>query len=201
MDLHRRHPGLRIGRQGRPWDHVVPAILGPKVTTTETGRSLRALARTMGEPAPGPDGLWLLPTPDRLAATPYHELHPFGIERRRAETLQRTALAMGRIERAPGTESMDRELRRVRGIGPWTSALVRDRTLGDPDAVPVGDYHLPNSVAWLLAGEARADDDRMLELLEPYAGHRGRVLRLVKVSGTKAPRYGPRSTPRDFRGM
>jgi 3-methyladenine DNA glycosylase/8-oxoguanine DNA glycosylase len=96
---------------------------------------------------------------------------------------------------------MDAELQRVRGIGPWTSALVRDRALGDPDAVPVGDYHLPNGVAWLLAGEPRADDERMLELLEPYAGHRGRVIRLVKVSGTKAPRHGPRSTPRDFRSM
>jgi hypothetical protein len=32
----------------------------------------------------------------------------------------------------------------------------------------------------------------MLELLEPYAGHRGRVIRLVGVSGEKAPRYGPR---------
>ena len=32
--------------------------------------------------------------------------------------------------------------------------------LGDPDAVPIADYHLPNWVAWNLVGEARADDDR-----------------------------------------
>jgi hypothetical protein len=32
----------------------------------------------------------------------------------------------------------------------------------------------------------------MLELLEPYRGHRGRVLRLLFAAGIEAPRYGPR---------
>jgi len=42
------------------------------------------------------------------------------------------------------------------GIGPWTAAEGTARALGDADAVSVGDYHLPNLVAWALAGEARA---------------------------------------------
>jgi 3-methyladenine DNA glycosylase/8-oxoguanine DNA glycosylase len=63
---------------------------------------------------------------------------------------------------------------------------------GDADAVSVGDYHLPNLVAYALAGEPRADDARMLELLEPYRGHRGRVIRLVMAGGRSPPRYGPR---------
>ncbi|MEZ5297750.1 MAG: hypothetical protein R2697_16170 [Ilumatobacteraceae bacterium] len=49
--------------------------------------------------------------------------------------------------------------------------------LGDVDAVIVGDYHFPNTVAWALAGEARGDDDRMLALLEPYSRQQGRVLK------------------------
>jgi hypothetical protein len=32
----------------------------------------------------------------------------------------------------------------------------------------------------------------MLELLEPYRGHRGRVLRLLLAGGIAAPRRGPR---------
>jgi 3-methyladenine DNA glycosylase/8-oxoguanine DNA glycosylase len=67
---------------------------------------------------------------------------------------------------------------------------------GDPDAVSVGDYHIPNLVAWALAGEPRGDDARMLSLLEPYRGQRGRVQRLLEVSGIRAPRYGPRLAPR-----
>jgi 3-methyladenine DNA glycosylase/8-oxoguanine DNA glycosylase len=60
--------------------------------------------------------------------------------------------------------------------------------LGDPDAVPVGDLHLPHEVGWALAGEPGADDARMLELLDPYRGHRFRVLRLLMAAGRVRPR-------------
>jgi hypothetical protein len=36
----------------------------------------------------------------------------------------------------------------------------------------------------------------MLELLEPYRGQRARVVRLLELSGIRAPRYGPRLSPR-----
>ncbi|MDP9388413.1 MAG: DNA-3-methyladenine glycosylase 2 family protein, partial [Actinomycetota bacterium] len=88
--------------------------------------------------------------------------------------------------------------RALPGVGPWSAAKVGLVALGDADAVCVGDYHLPNQVAWALAGEPRAGDDRMLELLEPYRGHRGRVTRLLVAGGVRAPRYGPRSTVRSF---
>jgi hypothetical protein len=51
-------------------------------------------------------------------------------------------------------------------------------------------------VAWALAGEPRGTDERMLELLEPYRGQRGRVVRLLEASGIRAPAYGPRLAPR-----
>jgi 3-methyladenine DNA glycosylase/8-oxoguanine DNA glycosylase len=84
----------------------------------------------------------------------------------------------------------------VPGIGPWTAAEVGVRALGDPDAVSVGDFHLPNLVAFALAGEPRANDARMLELLEPYRGQRARVIRLLELSAIRPPRYGPRLSPR-----
>jgi 3-methyladenine DNA glycosylase/8-oxoguanine DNA glycosylase len=67
--------------------------------------------------------------------------------------------------------------------------------LGDPDAVLLGDLHLPSTVSWALAREPRGDDARMLELLEPWRGHRGRVVRLIRSAGRSAPRRGPRYTP------
>jgi hypothetical protein len=66
----------------------------------------------------------------------------------------------------------------------------------DPDALSIGHNHNPNKVAWALAGEPRADDARMLELLEPYRGQRGRVQRLLEVGLVSAPRNGPRVAPR-----
>jgi 3-methyladenine DNA glycosylase/8-oxoguanine DNA glycosylase len=94
-----------------------------------------------------------------------------------------------------------RRLRALPGVGPWTAAEVGLRALGDPDAVSVGDYHLPSLVSWALAGESRADDARMLELLEPFRGQRARVVRLLEASGIRAPRYGPRMAPRSIAGI
>jgi 3-methyladenine DNA glycosylase/8-oxoguanine DNA glycosylase len=58
----------------------------------------------------------------------------------------------------------------------------------------VGDYHLKNHVAWVLAGEVRGSDERMVELLEPYRPHRARMMRVIELSGITAPRFGPRLT-------
>ena len=93
---------------------------------------------------------------------------------------------------AAGTVVAAARLALLRGVGPWTIGSVLGPALGDPDAVAVGDYHLANMVAWALAGEPRATDDRMLELLEPFRGQRGRVIRLIGLSGPRAP--GVRST-------
>ena len=78
------------------------------------------------------------------------------------------------------------------GVGPWSAAEVSVVALGDRDVVSMGDYHLPHQVSWALAGEARGSEARMLELLEPYRGHRARVIRLLTLGGIQAPRLGPR---------
>ena len=38
-------------------------------------------------------------------------------------------------------------------------------------------------------------DARMLELLAPYEGQRGRVIRLLEAARIKIPRFGPRFSP------
>ena len=45
----------------------------------------------------------------------------------------------------------------------------------------------------------RVDDDRMLELLVPWAGHRQRVVRLIEAAGIGYERHGPRMTIADNR--
>ena len=194
VELARRFAGVRIARTNRVVEALVPAVLEQKITGEEARRIYRALIRRYGEPAPGPFGLRLQPSPERLAALPYHAYHPLGLERRRAETLKRIGASATRLEAVatlPIGEAQAR-LGAVMGVGPWTIGEVARDALGDPDAVSVGDYHLPSMVAYALAGEPRADDARMLELLEPYRGQRGRVIRLIESSGRTPPRRGPR---------
>jgi 3-methyladenine DNA glycosylase/8-oxoguanine DNA glycosylase len=195
--LQRTHPGLRLPATGRILHAVVPSILEQKVTGTEAFRAYAALVRRYGEPAPGPlPGLLLPPSPTVLAGLPYHAFHPLGVERRRADVIRSVAAHAAWLEAATNSADAQRRLRAMRGIGPWTAAEVVRSAFGDPDAVSVGDFHIPNSVAWALAGEPRGDDARMLELLEPYRGQRGRVQRLLEVGRVTAPRYGPRMAPR-----
>ncbi len=194
--LWRRSP-FKLGRTDRPWDALVGAVLGQKVQVTKAVQSRRKMARRFGEPAPGPRQGWILPDASTVASLGYFELHPAGVERKRAEILIRVAREMPRIESFLSGDGgddatlVDQRMQGIRGIGPWTAAMVTAAAFGNADAVPVGDFHLPNTVAWMLAQEPRATDERMLELLEPYAGHRWRVIRLAKAAGG-APKYGPR---------
>jgi 3-methyladenine DNA glycosylase/8-oxoguanine DNA glycosylase len=200
--LRLRFPGVRLGRSGRVMEALVPAIFEQKVTGTEAWRAWRALVRQYGEPAPGPPELRLRlpPTAERIAAIPSWAFHPLGVERRRAETVLRATRLAARLERLVDVPPEDayQVLRSIPGVGPWTAAEVGLRAFGDPDAVSVGDFHLPHLVSWALAREPRATDERMLELLAPYEGQRGRVIRLLEASGIRAPRYGPRLSPRSI---
>ena len=193
-ELQRRLPGLRLARTRAVMDALVPAILEQKVTGLEARRGYAALVRAYGERAPGPMPLYLPPEPARLATLPYHAFHRFGVERRRADTIRRACSVAHRLEQAATMRAGDarRRLLAIEGVGPWTAGEVARTAFGDPDAVSVGDFHLPSLVAWNLAGEARADDARMLELLEPYRGQRGRVILLLEAGAPWPPRRGPR---------
>ena len=133
-----------------------------------------------------------------IAAAAYWLFHPFGVEQRRAQTLLRAAVQAARLESCADAAEATSRLTAIAGVGPWTAAEVVRTAYGDADAVSVGDYHIPNTVAWALAGEPRGTDERMLELLEPYRGHRGRVCELLAAGGMRAPRFGPRMPVRSF---
>ena len=197
--LHRQSPGLRVVRTGAVLEALVPTIIEQKVVAADARRSYRRLLRKVAEPAPGPFGLTLPASPQRLGELQAWDWHRFGVEQKRALTVGRAALAAARLEATVTMTPAEATTRlcTVPGIGPWTAAEVALFALGDADAVAVGDYHLPNIVSFALAGEPRGTDERMLELLEPYRGHRGRVIRLL-ARGPRPPRYGPRMSRQDL---
>ncbi|MEV0609281.1 DNA-3-methyladenine glycosylase 2 family protein [Polymorphospora rubra] len=197
--LARTHRGRRLPATGQVFPRLLRAVLEQKVTGKEAYRAYAATVRRFGTPAPGPvANLWIPPEPATIAAQPYWVFHPFGVEQRRADTLRRAAAAADRLERCADSAEATARLTSIAGIGPWTAAEVVRIAYGDADAVSVGDFHIPNTVAWALAGEPRGDDARMLALLAPFAGHRGRVCALLDAAGLHAPRFGPRMPLRSF---
>jgi 3-methyladenine DNA glycosylase/8-oxoguanine DNA glycosylase len=199
--LWRDHADVRIPRSGAVAETLVNVVLEQRVTTYEARRAQVQLVERWGEPAPGPGDLRLPPDPEILAGVAYYDLHVLGVERKRADTVRRVAASARQLDAlatVPIAAAHDRLLR-VPGVGPWSAAEVALVALGDADAVPVGDVHLPSIVTFALTGTAIDDDDAMLEVLEPFAGHRGRVIRLLQITGVHAPRHGPRYAPRDVR--
>jgi 3-methyladenine DNA glycosylase/8-oxoguanine DNA glycosylase len=186
---------VRMGASGDLYHSLLPTVLEQRITIGEAHNQWRQLCFNLSEPAPGPfTRLLLPPEPGVLAQQPSWWFHPLGIERKRAESLQRVAKHAAKYwdwaELAPtGARA---KLHLIDGVGQWTIGNVLGPAMGDPDAVGVGDYHLKNMVGTVLAGETRATDERMLELLEPYVGQRGRVVRLLRMHGAAAPKFGPK---------
>jgi 3-methyladenine DNA glycosylase/8-oxoguanine DNA glycosylase len=202
--LRRRLAGLRIPRSQAVTEALVPVIIEQKVAGVEARHSYRSFVAALGDRAPGPDhlGLRVPPAPARVAATTSWAMHSWGVERKRADTVRRACAHARRLEETTTMAAPDayRRLIAVPGIGPWSAAEVALTALGDADAVSVGDYRLAHQVCWALAGRPRGDDATMLELLEPYRGHRGRVVRLLVAGGVSEPRFGPRLRWRGISG-
>jgi 3-methyladenine DNA glycosylase/8-oxoguanine DNA glycosylase len=194
-ELHRRTPGLRLTRAARIMAFLVPTILGQKVTGIEQKRAWRQLVTRHGEIAPGPApiGMRVAPSPDVWRTVPSWEWHRAGVGPQRSDTVMRAVAVGASLERATTVDAVEaiRRLRTIAGVGVWSAHEVVQRSHGDPDSVSVGDFHVSKRVGWALIGE-RVDDERMLELLEPWRGHRQRVVRLIEEAGIGYERHGPR---------
>ena len=197
-ETNRRNPGMRHAATGLVVDALLGRVLGQRVLAVEAARSWKALCRDLGGPAPGPLQLLLPPDPERLAQQPTWWFHQRGIERSRALTLVavcRHARRLAEVVDLPLPDAYAR-LRAVPGLGPWTVNGVARVALGDPDAIVVGDYWISHAVCSFLTGRARGSDEEMLALVEPWIGQRGRVERLIWLSGHRVQRFGPgRRTP------
>lgn len=185
--LHRLLPGLRVIRVPWLYDMTCSAILQQRVRTVDAMREWRRITWRYGSPAPL--GLRAFPPAGVLAQVPQFALESIGIDAKRAKALLRFAREMQFVSLKPGMDfaQLRQILLRVAGIGPWTTETVLGYGAGDVDAAIPGDLHLPRILCYALAGEEDGTDERMMELLEPFRGHRFRIIRLITSAGIDLP--------------
>ena len=185
--LHFLFPGLRLLRVPWLYDMTCSAILQQRIRTVDAMRDWRRITQRWGSPAPL--GLRAFPPAEALAAVPRFELERIGIDAKRARALLLFAKEQRFVWLKPGMNfaTLRELLLRIPGIGPWTTETVLGYGAGDPDAAIPGDLHLPRVVCYALAGEFDGTDERMMELLEPFRGHRFRIIRLLYAAGLDTP--------------
>lgn len=208
-DLADRRGEPRIGATGRWYEALATTALFQRVVRADAAAAVARLGLRHGPPPPGPDTaddpagrgpVPIFPGPEAVKGLADWDFHRAGVERSRARVVRMAAVYADRLEglgARPATEARQ-WLTRLAGVGGWTAARTTGAAAGDPDAVPVGDLHVPRIVVYALTGENGGDDARMLELLEPYAGHRGRVVRMIKAAGLGPPRHFPAPTRFDI---
>ncbi|MFN8158069.1 MAG: Ada metal-binding domain-containing protein [Candidatus Nanopelagicales bacterium] len=156
-------PGLRVPTTVDPWETVVRAIVGQQVSVAGARTILGRIVAAYGAPV---GDLVSFPTAHELSVVDPGEVAALGMPGARARTVVAVAeaVAAGAVDlRAGDPEEVGAALEALPGVGPWTSAYVRLRALGDPDVLPVTDLGIRHGARALglpdapraLAGRAR----------------------------------------------
>ena len=176
-----RFSGDRVGATATVWHDLAWIAVQQRVHRSDAAAQWRRLVMALGEPSTEHEGLYSPPSPERLARAAPWSLRALGIDARRATTLieaARVAHRLHRLSEVPFAEA-EKPLRSIAGVGAWTTSCLSGLTWGEPDTVITGDSGIPSLIASTLTGERRADDARMIALLEPFRPHRYRILRLA----------------------
>ncbi len=159
--LARRMRGVKPPRYPTLWEACVNAIVFQQVSIYAAGAILRRTIEALGSPIER-DGILLHAFPSAAAflAADDAALQAAGLSGAKIATLRRAgeALASGALdeamlERRTTPEALEL-LCRVKGIGPWTAAVILLRGLGRLDLFPQNDSGVARSLALLGGGEA-----------------------------------------------
>ncbi|HUG14891.1 MAG TPA: Ada metal-binding domain-containing protein [Thermomicrobiales bacterium] len=168
--------GLRVPLVADPFDGLVWAVVGQQINLAFAYTLRRRLIeRASHEVA---HGLWLPPSPQGVAALEPADLTALSFSRAKASYIIDAAreVAEGRLPlddmaHASATR-IERSLRAVRGIGPWSAHYLMMRSFGFLDCVPVGDTGLTSGLQRFFALEQRPGREETLALMERFSPYR-----------------------------
>ena len=163
------HPGLRVPGCWNGFELAVRAILGQQVSVKGASTLAGRLAKTLGQPFAGPEGITcIFPMPEVLATS---RLLGLGLTKARAETIRALARAVRdrriSFENVVDSAEFLRHLCEIPGIGKWTAEYVAMRALGEPDAFPSSDLGLMRALGSNTASEL----ERRAESWRPWRAY------------------------------
>jgi AraC family transcriptional regulator of adaptative response / DNA-3-methyladenine glycosylase II len=171
--LAENNPGIRVPGSFDGFETTVRAVLGQQISVAAAQNMAGRVALRFGASLslPGRPLNRVFPTAPQIAKAVVADLLKLGITRRRAETLIALARAVagGELVLEPGgrvEETLDR-LRKIPGIGEWTTQYVAMRALAWPDGFPVGDLGIKKALGETNLGKIR----EMAEKWRPWRAY------------------------------
>ncbi len=173
--LSARLAGVKPPRYPTVWEACAHAVVFAQISIYAGAAIMRRLVELLAEEVvAGEVRCRLFPDPTRWLAADEPALRAAGLSRNKVAHVRSiaSAFADGTIREsdleALTTPQASERLVAVRGIGPWSAAVVLLRGLGRLDVFPLRDSGVARSVA-LIAGE-NVDMDAVLETLGPERG-------------------------------
>ncbi len=141
--------GIRVAGCFEPFEVAVGIILGQSVSTRQAKAMLKKLVIAFGKRI-GFDAdreIISFPSPARLKDAAFESL---GVPRVKAQCLRDVSAAVEqgevRFDAQTKWDEVAARLQAIKGIGPWTVAMIGMRCLGDPDAFPETDLIVQRAV-------------------------------------------------------
>lgn len=167
--------GLKPPRYPSAWEACAHAVVFQQISIHAAAAIMRRLVESLAEPLTvGNVSCRVFPDPQRWLDADEAGLRAAGLSANKVAHLRSAAAAFAdgtireeALARLP-TPAVAEALARIRGIGPWSAAVVLLRGLGCLDAFPLRDSGVARSVA-LLAGKT-VDLDAVLAILGPTRG-------------------------------
>ena len=171
-----RMRGVRPPRYPTLWEACVNAIVFQQVSLIAASAIMQRMIVAL-EPSLDVDGLSLyaFPPAEMVLGADDDLLRAVGLSSSKLATLRRVgeALATGTLDETMLEERASPDaaalLRGIKGIGPWTAAVILLRGLGRLDVFPMNDTSVARNLA-LVAGAAPVDVEGVLHALSPQQG-------------------------------
>jgi DNA-3-methyladenine glycosylase II len=171
-----RMRGVRPPRYPTLWEACVNAIVFQQVSLHAASAIMhRMIVALQPSLVGGGVSLYQFPTAEMVLRTDDDLLRTAGLSAAKLATLRRVgeAIVAGTLDEAMLEECASPDaaarLRGIKGIGPWTAAVILLRGLGRLDVFPMNDTSVARNLA-LVAGSAPVDVEGLLHALSPQQG-------------------------------
>jgi DNA-3-methyladenine glycosylase II len=170
-----RMRGVRPPRYPTVWEACVNAIVFQQLSLLAASSIMGRVTIVLSEPVEHRGvRLYPFPSPEQILSAPDKLLRGAGLSAGKLATLRRVADAVGAgaldeslLEKLPSPDAAAL-LRSIKGIGPWTAAVILLRGLGRLDVFPVNDTSVARNLT--LVGGPALLDVQALDTLGPERG-------------------------------